>query len=42
MPEKQAKELKTASDDAIGKCGTATKEAQDAAAQVKKAGGKQP
>lgn len=36
--EKQAKELKTASDDVIGKCGTATKEAQDAAAQVKKAG----
>lgn len=36
--ERQAKELKTASDDAIGKCGTATKEAQDAAVQVKKAG----
>lgn len=36
--EKQAKELKAASDDAISKCGTATKEAQDAAEQVKKAG----
>lgn len=36
--ERQAKELKTASDEAIGKCGTATKEAQDAAAQAKEAG----